>query len=834
MLLLCFASVILGDNTAESLLLANYGADIVAKLFSLNALLLFLFSLSMISLIDRIDRGTLFSRFLLVHSIILGISWVLLLFQVKWIVIPLFSYAYVSKIFTFLLFWTLANDIVDSRKAVRDFPRIAAGGTLGAIGISFLIPQIVGKVNAEFLLPVWASLNALVLLLFQPIRNQFGRNFAPSHIQENRKKKREIMKEDVVTIGKDPLLISMALFYFLLFFVLLNQQFAFYSVLKSRYSEATELSSFLGYFNGISMIITFLLQMSLSGFVIKKIGSTRAMLILPIVFCIVFISLGISPYFGISSVGSDTLQIIFWGTVAGLGLRIAVFDSFYSPNFQIFFSSLPKAIRGRGKIALEGVVKPFAMIFASFWLTLIMPKLPHYLNTIILVASSLAMVFLALLMRKQYTKSLTRYLGDFKSKGATTVTNLLKDHNVVQKIEATIASEPEEVQCYMIELLGDIDSQPALNVLIKLLNEGDEKLLPTILDTLTPKAIPHLKKQFRKLIEHENPLIVREAMLALAEYKDEKEALLSFVHSEILELKLTVIELLWWDVDHSMQKEMLSEINKGLQSSNPEKVFRTLDLCGRVDAPELTDTIPSRFPLFTDPLLQNQKGWNRFTAALAELEGEVILNWILQNSNNLSAAKLPSLVPAIYNIIKGGFLPERVLRKMITASREERYLLASGLLMYGRPLKHLKRRIKPIFEEELQHLSEQKKRVQILLSRKRASELLRCAIEEELLTLHLHTAVALVALLDKKGEIRRIVNRLESREAVIRARALEILDNVGDMRMNNQLIEHFSPLQPAKVSEDEFDNSLVYYKHFPNPWIQECAHFSIRCTNLRN
>lgn len=786
----------------------------------------------MISLIDRVDRGKLFSRYLLIHSIILISAWVLILFHVKWIVIPLFSYAYVSKIFTFLIFWTLANDIVDSRKAARDFPRIAAGGTLGAIGISFLIPQIVGKIDAEFLLPVWAGLNGLVLLLFQPIRKQFGRHFLATKEPGKQKSKVEKMVEDVVTIGKDPLLISMAFFYFLLFFVLLNQQFGFYNVIKSRYQEASELSAFLGYFNGISMVVTFLLQMTLSGYVIRKIGSTRAMLILPIIFTVVFLTLGIIPYLGISSSGVDTVMILFWGTVAGLGFRIAVFDSFYSPNFQIFFSSLPKTIRGRGKIALEGAVKPIAMGLASLWLTLIMPRLPHSVATVVLLLSSITMVFLTLLMRRQYTKSLTRYLSDFKTKGGAEVTNQLKDHNIVQRIETTIKNESHHVQCYMIELLGDINSQPATNVLIKLLYRKDEKLLPTIIDALAPKAIPHLKEPYKELLKHSNPTIIREAMMALAEYADEKEALLTFLHSEHLELKLTVIELLWWDVPRTVKDEMLKEIEQGLNSSNAEKVFRTLDLCGHIDAPELTNKIPARFPDFTDYLLQNQQGWERFTAALSDLEGVVILNWILCNSIGLSAAKLPSLIPAIANIIKTGFTAEKVLKRMIAASLEERFLLSGGLLTVGTALTNQKKRIKNLFTEELAHLSRHKESLTALMVEE-SGTLLVYAIEEELRSLHLQTAIALVALLDKKGEIGHVAKRLLSSKQSIRSRALEVLDNVGDMRLNNQLIPHFTPITPQESSNQLFLKTVYQYQQHPNTWIQECAHFAMESFNKR-
>ena len=138
LLFLCFASAILGDSTAESLLLSHFDAQYIPKMFLINAAALFIISTFLMPVFDRVNRGNLFMSGLLGHAVML--IFIRIAIWSKWTFFygPLFSYAYVSKIIIFLTFWTIANDLFDSRKAGKVFPVIAAGP--GAIAVSFRFP----------------------------------------------------------------------------------------------------------------------------------------------------------------------------------------------------------------------------------------------------------------------------------------------------------------------------------------------------------------------------------------------------------------------------------------------------------------------------------------------------------------------------------------------------------------------------------------------------------------------------------------------------------------------------------------------------------------------
>jgi uncharacterized membrane protein len=63
LLAVCFAGAILGDSTAEALLLARFGPEWIPRLYLINALLLCISSAVMMSVIDKVDRGVFFCGF---------------------------------------------------------------------------------------------------------------------------------------------------------------------------------------------------------------------------------------------------------------------------------------------------------------------------------------------------------------------------------------------------------------------------------------------------------------------------------------------------------------------------------------------------------------------------------------------------------------------------------------------------------------------------------------------------------------------------------------------------------------------------------------------------
>jgi hypothetical protein len=111
LLFACFAAAILGDSTAEALFLSHFPSSYIGYMFMVNAAFLFCSSAFLMSLIDRTDRGLFFTVFLVIHAAVLLLMRLAIAAKLTVLYLPLFSYSYVTKIFLFLMFWTLANEI---------------------------------------------------------------------------------------------------------------------------------------------------------------------------------------------------------------------------------------------------------------------------------------------------------------------------------------------------------------------------------------------------------------------------------------------------------------------------------------------------------------------------------------------------------------------------------------------------------------------------------------------------------------------------------------------------------------------------------------------------
>ncbi|HEX2958985.1 MAG TPA: hypothetical protein VHO70_19275, partial [Chitinispirillaceae bacterium] len=512
LLLVCFASAILGDSTAEALLLANFDSTIIPRMFLFNAAALFIVSAVMMIVIDNIDRGIFFITGLIVHGSLLFVFKVLVELKICFIYPVLFTYAYTSKILLFMLFWTLANDLVDSRKAGKQFPIIAAGGTLGAVIVSFLIPSIVKTVKTEDLLFVWILLVVAAVMQFLPIFRRNGIHF---------KARSERVKRNALSIIRDlklfrlePLLSNMGIVYFLLFFLMLNQQFMFYSQLKIQFVTASTMASFLGYFNSISMVSTFILQMTLSGRVLRRFGSARSMLLVPLLLTVFFLTLLVASW-----IHSNMLELLSTIVIAGMGLRIAFFDSFFSPNFQIFFSSLPQQIRGRGKLTMEGVIKPCAMVLTGVWLMWADKQLSLVMQSTFLLSIGMIVTWKAWCIRNRYAESLTSYLTGFSGVKASGLLpgEFNSSSEVIRKLGERLNNGEYEIKKCIIELIASSPLPEATKILVEYFDHCDARMKSALLASIHGANQKELKNLIEKSLMDTDSRVVANAVTALAE-----------------------------------------------------------------------------------------------------------------------------------------------------------------------------------------------------------------------------------------------------------------------------------------------------------------------------
>ena len=115
-------------------------------------------------------------------------------------------------------------------------------------------------------------------------------------------------------------------------------------------------------------------------------------------------------------------------------------------------------------------------------------------------------------------------------------------------------------------------------------------------------------------------------------------------------------------------------------------------------------------------------------------------------------------------------------------------------------------------------------------------QLLRIAILEERIGDRLKNAVAVSSLLDASGQVGLVAHRLNHANRHVRARALEVLDNTGDAKINRWILKLLDTNDPAthvKEAASAFQiepmpllATISAYVSDPCGWIRQCAGFA--------
>ena len=835
LLFICFAGAIIGDSTSEALLLSRCKLNLLPKMFLFNAAALFIASAFIMSIIDRIDRGRLFMIVAFSHAAVLLLVRAAVGAKISWIFPPLFTYAYIAKILLFLLFWTLANDLIDSRRAQKIFPLVAAGGTLGAIIVAFTIPGIVRFFAAENLLFFWSACACSLGLLFIPLRVRAGKIFLPSSDRERRRSRSfRATFADVKMIGTDPLLSTMALLYGLLFFTLIAQHYFFYVQVKEHFVTANRIAAFLGFFSGTSMMATVAMQFTVAGKILKKFGSSRSMLFLPIVLCVVFVTLTVLGF--MAPPGS---ALLFAAIVAGMGLRVAFFDAFFSPNFQIFFSSLPREIRGRAKLTIEGAVKPVAITGAGVWLMIGAVGISFAINMLVLSAVAAVVFFTTMRLKAKYTESLTRFLASFpRFAGFASLTAKGGDTGLPAMVREILTKGDFEVQKFLIDELSGPCGPGFFEIVKEHAHHPDPRVRAMIVAALGRGGRKGFKDLCVSSLSDPDERVVANAVLAVGNFRGPETAAIiePFLSSPSGRCRTNAAMVLWKHGAWRKKSAIVPMLSAMLDVAREDECTAALYALGEIDAEETFDCLRA----FAEKYGRLKTGksvriYRQLALAIAKKNDPGAVGLLLAQAKGTSRAERIEIVAALELMLRRGLPFDRIAEKLRTGDPLERNILVraihAGTTLLPVEIKALLKSLVIEEAENVEHDRAAMKKLQRFNALK-GVELLTWAIEEESVDLRLETMVYAVSILDDGNSIRKIIPRLFSADTHVRAGAFEVLDNSGEIELNRRVMRALDIKKSAVTARTTLQTApetgavVNGYSADVNTWIRRCAAYA--------
>jgi hypothetical protein len=831
-----FSAAILGDNTAEALLLSHFDTTLLPRMFLLNALALFAVSAAFMFLIDRVDRGFLFVGFAAGHAAVLLMVRAATVFNAEWLFPLLFTYAYIMKIFAFLIFWTLANDLIDSRRAQKKFPLIAAGGTIGAVITAFAIPGLVKLFAAENLLYVWSGGMCIVAALAAALRKKMPQAFKRTSVLTHRNRiSIKTITADVTLFRTDPLFANMAVLYALLFFILIVQQYFFYVEVKSQFQTAQKIAEFLGFFNGVSMIAALLLQLGVAGKVLRRFGSTRSMMFLPVILAVVFILQALLSITSLRVAG-----FFFDAVIIGMGLRIAFFDSLFSPNVQVFFSSFPRAMRGRAKLALEGAVKPAAILIAGLWLMVGTRIITVPAQLFILAVIALILLVISLRLKVTYRESLMTLLAGMPSRmSKKLLTGKGGDEEFIRHAREILHKGKPELQNYLIERLAVSPVPEFIALLKEHAHHVDPRVRADIVTALGGVSAEEHREFIVRCLDDKDSRVVANAIMETGSFTmaEVTAKLQELQHHESARVRANASIMLWRRGRLKDLQNVFEFLEKMLYGPVENDRASALYALGEITEQESMRLV-CEFARQSAPSsgILNQPVFRQLVKALGKKDSSMTLDVILGLAHDAYRWQISEIVSALAFMIEQHRTVDLFLEKFGQKSPINRNVLIKALCeTFPNLSKEQASTIRCAVREEINELELDWRALELLrrVRHVQGIELLRCAIREESIERRLDTAINAMCLFDPQGNVRKVTTGLLHADPHIRARAIEVLDSAGDVQLNRLIIRiidnNESSGDPAVKAErfkglrDDLLQTIGRYRTSTNSWVNRCA-----------
>lgn len=335
---------------------------------------------------------------------------------------------------TVLGFWGVFGRMFDLRASKRIIGGIDTGALTATIIAFFSIPLIqkipgMGKAYDLLFVSAIASFGVLFFTIW------IIKDYNLDRATKLAKKDKQVKEVNFFDLLKDPYLALLSLFLIFSVGASVFVDYTFYTVTEINFPEEDKLTTFLSFFSGTIMIMSFLIQSFINDIIIGRFGLKVALMTMPIILILFTVGGIISGHiFGYEVRGKEFL-FFFLFTVSAKAFTASLRDALENPAFKLFFLPIDIKIRFDIQTRIEGVVNQGAILLAGLIQMgiglLSALKLIHYSYFIVVIG--VTVIYLAGKLFTQYKITLKQTLekqkkeleGDGKRNEANTL-NLLK------------------------------------------------------------------------------------------------------------------------------------------------------------------------------------------------------------------------------------------------------------------------------------------------------------------------------------------------------------------------------------------------------------------------
>lgn len=493
---------VLAMTLAESLFLANAGADRLPVFYLLMAAISIPVASSFSQLVDRLPRLRLFRWLLLFAAglaiVLRGLAGLGTLSGYYAVYIG-FS---VMELLVDIQFWVLVADYFTSlemkRAATLLVAAMSAGGLAGGSAASFLAEHFEPGMLIWLLPPFYLLALAQLALLRrseQPLEQAAADEEEESGILES-------LKSFPGLVRRHPMVWLLALSALLSVFLRCVAEFQVFTIYEQRFPDEQELTGFLGLVGASLSVLEFVVLFFVTRPLIQKLGVSRMNLIYPVTTLASFGGLAVSFRLP-SGIAANFNYETLGNTVAG-------------PVDTLNYNAIPRRFLGRVRGITDGLCYPLGVALAGALLWAGQEMLDDFQITLAGLALSGAFVALGYGVGRHYLSSLVEMLRSRSVNLDEVGEGLVKlPAKYAEEVRRLLTSADRNAQILGVELAARMNPAEFLNELQALLPSADVRLRRALVKLYVAFRPEGLDKPLRELLESGDETM-REMALELA------------------------------------------------------------------------------------------------------------------------------------------------------------------------------------------------------------------------------------------------------------------------------------------------------------------------------
>lgn len=464
-----FATII-GSAIRDAVFLVQFDKNLLPIMYLFIAIVM-VFTISIYNKFSK-ERDQL--NLLIVTGIFFSLS--LLLFQSfsnTWLIPIFYIWIEVITIFSVMQFWLVAGEIFNPRQAKRTFPLIIAGGSIAAIFSGYGINPFV---------TYFGSSNLLYLIICSLLVNVFlARILKPYKFNKEKLSTKNNTELNFNNIKNDSYLFSIGIMVAISAILSRIIDYQFKIISASTFPNQDELVNFFGTYYGATGLATLLMQLVITGFILKRFGILIGLLILPI-------SIGIGA---MGFLLSGTLLTVFIAKFSDQVFKFSINNSIK----EILWLPISVKKKLQSKPVIDGIVRSGVEGLAGIFIFLlvsfnILPESNIHLLSIIVLIGIIFWIWNCFKMTNGYVTSIVGSIEN-RQLNLDDINFDIDNINTVKTLDKSLLDDSELKQLFAIDLLWELPLAPWKNTLEFLFTNGTLSVQRGILELTwdNPKII---------------------------------------------------------------------------------------------------------------------------------------------------------------------------------------------------------------------------------------------------------------------------------------------------------------------------------------------------------